>query len=65
MYRLWNEIYENIIYTISYTQIYKEHIIDFKVVEFYQVERAAAPTREDFNEMKRDKMSQMLSDINR
>ena len=39
--------------------------IDLKIVELYQVERAAAPTREDFNEMKRDKMSQMLSDINR
>ena len=39
--------------------------VDVKVLELYQVERAAAPTREDFNEMKRDKMSQMLSDINR
>jgi len=33
--------------------------------DMIEVERAAAPTREDFNEMKRDKMSQMLSDINR
>ena len=30
MYPLWNEIYENIIYTISYTQIYKEHINRFQ-----------------------------------